>query len=96
MSPDKMSIFHHPSNTAKLNINHGSGYFDVGLVHDVAQYKYDPKDQTVEILPKLNGDTKLIVKDLCLHTKQTASSLISVVGIHKVDLVVDDKVQKGK
>ena len=95
MSPEKMSIFHHPSNTAKVNINHGSGYFDVGLAHDVAQYKYDPKDQTVEILPKLNGDTKLIVKDLCLHTKQTASSLISVVGIHKVDLVVDDKVQKG-
>jgi len=95
LSPRKVPIFDHPTNTAKLNINHGSGYFEVGLEHDIARHEYNSKDQTVQIAPKVNGDTKLIVKDLCLQSRQIASADISVVGIHKVDLVVDDKVQKG-
>ena len=93
--PNKLTIFHHPSNKAKVNIIHGSGYFDVSLAHKVAVHEYNPNDQAVQISPILHGETKLIVKDLCLRTKQVASALISVVSVHKVDLIVDDKVQKG-
>ena len=95
ISPNALTIFHHPSNKAKVNIIHGSGYFDVSLAHKVAVYEYNANDQAVEISPILHGETKVIVKDLCLRTKQVAEASISVVSVHKVDLIVDDKVQKG-
>ena len=95
INPNKLTIFHHPSNNDRVDIQHGSGFFDVGLAHEIAQHEYNPKDQSINIIPKLNGETKLVVKDLCLRSKQAAMAEISVVGVHRVELVVDDKVQKG-
>ena len=67
----------------------------MGLAHEIALHEYNPRDQSINIIPKLNGETKLVVKDLCLRSKQAATAEISVVGVHKVEILVDDKVQKG-
>ena len=95
INPQKLTIFHHPSNNERVDIQHGSGFFEVGLAHEIALHEYNPEDQSINIIPKLNGETKLVVKDLCLRSKQAAMAEISVVGVHRVELLVDDKVQKG-
>ena len=93
--PEELSVFHHPANKGNVNINHGSGYFEVNLANEVAKQEYIPSNQTVQIIPLKNGKSSLIVKDLCLLTRKEASTQVSVVGVQKVELIVDDKVQKG-
>ena len=54
INPQKLTIFHHPSNNERVDIQHGSGFFDVGLAHEIALHEYYPRDHSNNIIPKLN------------------------------------------
>lgn len=98
--PSKVVVFNHPDNRERLTVQHGSGYFDViSSEFGVAEHNYTASNKSIRIVPLIEGETVVHARDLCLapSTKHTsATAHVQVIGVHKVQLVVVDKVQQGR
>lgn len=101
LTPKKVALFNHLDNFAKLTVHHGSGYFDViSSEVGVANHKFTPSNRSVHLTPGTEGSTTLLTKDLCLMSRSAdainrAKATVNVIGVHKVELFVVDKVQVG-
>ena len=98
--PKKNALFNHPDNSMALTVLHGSGFFDISSVDNgIIQHKYSGANRSVHLNPITEGSTNLKAQDLCLRPKKSSVSSsfaqINVIGIHKVELKVIDKVELG-
>ncbi|CAI9723077.1 Hypothetical predicted protein [Octopus vulgaris] len=97
ITPDSLSIFNHPSNKAYLKINKGSGYFHVESVPtSFVDVRLINHNNTIQVIPKLDGMTQVKVHDLCLDLSHPPSTMAQVSGVGYIHLYVIDKVELGK
>ena len=96
--PDYLSVFNHPDNVEHAAVQAGSGYFELVAANgEVASAKYSPSNQSITVRPLIDGDTVVTVRDLCLASSGKKTRLsVTVSGVHSVDLVLTDKVQRGR
>lgn len=97
ITPNFLLVFNHPENKATLNINDGSGHFQVDLSTksrlSVAEVDYSPGNQQVTVVPSAEGQLKITVNDLCLAVDNEISSIVHVAGMYSIQVAVADKVQ---
>ena len=91
-------MFNHPDNVERANVQAGSGYFELVAANgEVVSAKYSPSNQSIAVRPLIDGDTAVTVRDLCLASSGKRAKLsVTVTGVHSVDLVLTDKVQRGR
>ena len=91
-------MFNHPDNVEYATVQAGSGYFElVSANGEVAAAKYSPSNQSLAVRPLVDGDAVVNVRDLCLAGSGKRARLsVTVTGVHSVDLVLTDKVQRGR
>ena len=96
--PDYLSVFNHPDNAERATVQAGSGYFELVAANgEVVNAKYSPSNQSIGVRPLIDGDTVVTVRDLCLASSGKKAKLsVTVSGVHSVDLVLTDKVQRGR
>ena len=95
---DYLSVFNHPDNIERATVQAGSGYFELVAANgDIVSAKYSPSNQSIDVRPLIDGDTVVTVRDLCLVSSGKGAKLsVTVSGVHSVDLVLSDKVQRGR
>ena len=95
--PEALSVFNHPDNVERAAVKGGSGYFEVvGSNQGVASSKFVAMNQSVEVRPTTDGDTVLHVLDLCLASANRPKISVTVTGVHNVELILTEKVQRGR
>ncbi|KAF5274371.1 hypothetical protein FQA39_LY07251 [Lamprigera yunnana] len=89
-------IYNHPNNKKSVSVNHGSGYYELGLSsHDIANVKYLETTHELEIVPLNEGELQVTLKDLCLSSLPVLVN-IYVVSIADIKVEMADKVEIGK
>ncbi|GAB1602354.1 nuclear pore membrane glycoprotein 210-like isoform X1, partial [Argonauta hians] len=97
IKPESLSIFNHPSNKAYMKINKGSGYFHVESVPtSFVDVRLINHNNTIQVIPRLDGMTKVKVHDLCLDLPSPPSTTVQVSGVGYIHLYIIDKVELGK
>lgn len=97
ITPDTLSVFNHPSNIASLEIKKGSGYFYVEPIPDsVVDVVLNSHRGIIQVKPKLDGISTVIVHDLCLDVQQQPLAKVQVSGVGRIHLYVIDKVEVKK
>ena len=97
ITPKSLLVFNHPENKAVLNLQHGSGDFQVDLSTKsrlpVAKVEYSPGSEQILLFPIAEGQLRIVVNDLCLEADDDIFATVYVAGIYSIQVVVADKVQ---
>lgn len=95
ISPNRTTIFNHPTNKIILKVSEGSGHYNVIVnTPEVAVVNYIEASRTIEILPRIDGSLKIALVDLCLPSKPAVADVqVLRVGSIKVDVI--DRIEKG-
>ncbi|XP_070565297.1 nuclear pore membrane glycoprotein 210-like isoform X2 [Ptychodera flava] len=97
VTPNKVSIFNHPSSMVSLAVSGGSGHFWVQPSDgSIAKVTYNDKKKQIEVIPQLDGDMVITAYDLCLDSTVQAEAHVYISGVDVIDVRVVDKVQIGK
>ncbi|XP_067001569.2 nuclear pore membrane glycoprotein 210 [Anabrus simplex] len=96
ITPNRTSLFNHPSNKASLYVEQGSGYYEFVLSSDdVAEVHYKEGSRVIEVIPKADGILKIALVDLCLLSKPAVAE-IQVIGVGTIKVDVPERVEKGR
>ena len=98
LSPSFLLLYNHHDNHATITIKHGSRHFRINQVtksYSPADVSYSPEDQRIDVTPMGEGNMKITVEDLCLEVERVATVDVVVGGVHKMEVMVADKVQVG-
>lgn len=95
ITPSKSSLFNHPKNSLTLQVNHGSGYYELVVSSlNVAEVNYTEGSRSIKIVPKADGVLKLAMIDLCLPSKPAIAE-VHVLSVGSIKVDVAELVQKG-
>lgn len=96
ITPNHTSVFNHPQNRVNLQVNHGSGYYELVLSsEEIADVNYLESTRVLEVTPKGDGLLKLALVDLCLVSKPAIAE-IQVLGVGSIKVEVPERVEQGQ
>lgn len=96
ISPKHLQIFNHPNNRRVINIQHGSGFFELSLnIENLAKIKYRENHRQIEVIPIRPGELLIEVNDLCLSSAPVRVH-VNILTIEYVRPEMSDKVEIGK
>nr|XP_022913052.1 nuclear pore membrane glycoprotein 210 isoform X1 [Onthophagus taurus] len=94
--PTDVTLYNHPSSTATVSVNYGSGYYEMVLsTPDVADVVYLSHKRQLEITPRNDGELKIELHDLCLAGTPPVVN-VHVVSVSMIRVDVADKVELSK
>ncbi|RXG59998.1 Nuclear pore membrane glycoprotein, partial [Armadillidium vulgare] len=94
LTPHELVLFNHKENQGEVSISGGSGHFELGKPDEsIAVYEYIPSANKIIVIPISDGNTTLVLKDLCLDAATTPSSTIRVSSLGSLDLFVRDRLE---
>jgi nuclear pore complex protein Nup210 len=94
--PSGLKILNDPNSKYYLQVNQGSGYYDLVLSNEeVADVRYVEPTRTISIVPRKSGTLKVALLDLCLASK-AAEVDIEVQQLAALEIESVNKVEKGK
>jgi hypothetical protein len=94
LHPQRVSLFHHKSNTGRVAVRGGSGVYEVTSSNPkVVGARLNSLKNAVELTPVGDGTAELKLVDLCLPAQSVA--MVSVSGVGHVELRCVSKVQFG-
>lgn len=75
----EITLFNHPSHSAVVSINEGSGYFSVNSTSaQVSKFEYFENNRTILIYPVNEGTETIVVQDLCLPSRRISEISVRV------------------
>ncbi|XP_011500196.1 PREDICTED: nuclear pore membrane glycoprotein 210 [Ceratosolen solmsi marchali] len=94
--PGSLKILNDPNSKYYLQVNQGSGYYDLVLSNEeVADVRYVEPTRTISIVPRKSGMLTVALLDLCLSSK-AAEVDIEVQQLASLEIESVNKVEKGK
>ncbi|XP_018333605.1 nuclear pore membrane glycoprotein 210 isoform X2 [Agrilus planipennis] len=96
VTPSEINICNNAMNKKVISVIGGSGYFEFKLsAKDVALIKYNSVTREIEVTPKNDGNTEIMVTDLCLPSQSPIVN-VRVVSIAIIRVDMSEKVQIGR
>lgn len=96
LSSEHILLYYHPDMEYFINIENGSGDFNVIADNDYLEHRYDFKGKRIIIKPKRLGSTVLEVEDLGTEAKMKAVTHIDVVEIRRIEIEAEHPVLEEK
>ncbi|XP_072576304.1 nuclear pore membrane glycoprotein 210 isoform X1 [Vulpes vulpes] len=97
VSPEEVTIYHHPSVQVELHIREGSGYFFLNTsTTDIIRVAYQEARGVATVHPLFPGMSTIMIHDLCLAFPAPAKADVYVSDIQELYVRVVDKVEIGK
>lgn len=96
VSPESLSLYNHPKNTAKLYITYGSGYYKwTTSIENAARISYLEASRSLDIVPIQPGSFTLTITDECLNSEPILVN-VHILTISKIEVDLISKIEKGK
>ncbi|ODM96783.1 hypothetical protein Ocin01_09896 [Orchesella cincta] len=96
VEPTVVNVFNHPSAKAYVQIQNGSGHFEVDTGNtSVVDVIYLESNKTLVIQPLAQGSVKIKIRDRCITSKTDAEVSVDVNGVGFIQVDVEDEIKLG-